>query len=85
MKAIITKYHGPTDTMHSRYSADDGDGNRVIIGSLSALNSDENHRRAAITLIEKMGWNKDGREWVGGWIKTGMAWVQPDDRYRIAY
>lgn len=64
-KAVVTKYHGPSNVRGSRYSATDGDGNRVIVGALDNLNSEDNHKRAALALCEKMGW--DGTL-VGGYL-----------------
>lgn len=58
MKAIVTKFHGPTNTKGSRYSASDLDGNRVTLSTDFALNSDGNHDRAALALCQKMGWTK---------------------------
>ncbi len=72
MKAIETKYHGPTDTRGSRFSACDSDGNRVSVSYDYALNSEDNHRAAAEALKAKMGW--DG-ELIGGSTKRGMVWV----------
>jgi hypothetical protein len=77
-KAIVTKYHGPSNTKGSRISASDGDGNRITIGYHDADNTDLNHARAALALCEKMGWDKPERKQhiVGGWIKGGeYAWV----------
>ena len=56
MKAIRTRYHGPTNTRGSRISADDGDGNRVTIPYPHELSGEKVHRRAAQTLCDKMGW-----------------------------
>lgn len=72
LRAIITKYHGPTNFEGSRYSASDCDGNRVTIECDYSLNSDENHARAARTLCEQMGWKG---HMIGGWTKDGMTWV----------
>lgn len=57
MKAIMTKYHGATDTKGSRVSASDGDGNRVILSWDNSMNGDENHDNAALTLCARMGWH----------------------------
>lgn len=74
MKAITTKFHGPTNSKGSRYSAIDSDNNRVTISTDYALNSDENHRRAAVALCTKMAWN--GAEGlIGGGTKDGMVFV----------
>lgn len=57
MKAITTKFHGPTNTRGSRYSASDGDGNQVMVSADHAKNSDDNHDAAAIALCHKMKWD----------------------------
>lgn len=57
MKAIITKYHGPTNTRGSRIRASDLDGNRVTVSFDHALNGDGNHDAAAVALCRKMGWS----------------------------
>lgn len=74
MKAITTKFHGPTNSKGSRYSAIDSDNNRVTLSTDYALNSDENHRRAAVALCEKMGW-KGAESLIGGGTKEGMVFV----------
>lgn len=56
MKAITTKFHGPTNTKPSRYSASDQDGNKVTLSTDFTFNSDGNHDRAAVALCHKMGW-----------------------------
>jgi hypothetical protein len=72
LKAITTKYHGPTNTKGSKVSAVDGDGNRVRLGWDNTLNGTENHHAAAIALCDKMGWKG---ELIGGAIKVGYVWV----------
>jgi len=72
MKAIQTKFHGPTHTKGSRYSARDGDGNRVILSADHALNSDENHKAAALALCAKMHWSPS---LIGGGYRNCMYWV----------
>lgn len=57
MKAIQTKFHGPGNVRGSRYSATDCDGNKITISADHSLNSDKNHRAAAIALCRKMGWS----------------------------
>ena len=71
-KAIITKYHGPTNSRGSRISADDSDGNRVYVSYRHNLNSDENHCAAARALADKMNWKGN---LAGGGIKNGVAFV----------
>lgn len=58
MKAIITKFHGPTNLRGARYTASDSDGNKVTVGMNYALSSEENHDAAAIALCRKMGWTQ---------------------------
>ena len=72
MKAILTKYHGPTDTRGSRISATDSDGNRVSIPYPHELNSEEGHHKAAQALCDKMKWPG---KLTGGGTKNGYAWV----------
>ena len=57
MKAIMTKYHGPTETRGSRISASDSDGNRVYIPYDYKLTDEEAHRKAAVALCAKMKWS----------------------------
>ena len=61
MKAIVTKYHGPTDFKGARISASDSDGNRVIVSYDHASNAP--HREAAKALCKKMNWH--------GWLIEG--------------
>lgn len=56
MKAIVTKYHGATNTRGSRVSATAEGGNRISLPWDDALNSEENHRKAALALVVKMKW-----------------------------
>ena len=73
MKAILTKYHGATNTKGSRVSASDCDGNRVTITWQGEFDTEPNHRAAADALCAKMGWV--GGEMAGGFTKDGMAFV----------
>ena len=77
MKAIRTKYHGPGNVRGSRVSATDEDGNKVIIGHDSALNSDQNHRRAALALCAKMDWHGTLAE---GALGSGYVYVFVEPR-----
>ena len=72
MKAIKTKYLGPTNFKGSRVRATDEDGNSIILSWDHALNSDKNHEAAAQALCDKMDW--EGRI-VGGSLKDCMVWV----------
>lgn len=80
MKAIITKYHGPTNTKGSRISATDDDGNRISISRESALSSEDCHKAAVVALCKKIGWRGTLQ---GGYTATGMAWVFVDERYKV--
>ena len=57
MKAIKTKFHGPTNYNSARVSANDEDGNRIILSWDHALDTKENHRAAAKALCKKMNWD----------------------------
>ena len=72
MKAIVTKYHGPTDFKGSRISASDSDGNRVFISYPHELSGEAVHRLAADALCKKMGWTG---KLVSGWTKEGYVFV----------
>lgn len=71
-KAIVTKYHGPTNTRGARITASDDDGNRVSISYPSELSGVEVHRKAAVALKEKMGWKGS---MVAGAVKNGYVFV----------
>jgi len=73
MKAITTKYHGPTNTRGARISATDGD-NRISISYDYSGNHDQVHRKAALALCNKLNWDGCDRL-VGGGMKTGNAYV----------
>lgn len=72
MKAIVTKFHGPSDTKGSRCSASDEDGNRVTISWSQVLNGEAPHAEAAIALCRKQGWT--GRL-IAGAVKRGYVFV----------
>lgn len=72
MKAIITKYHGPTNFKGSRISASDMDGNRATISYPHELSGEACHFAAAQALCKKMGW---GGKMAGGALKNGYAFV----------
>ena len=72
MKAIFTKYHGPTDFKGSRISASDEDGNRVVISYPYELSGEDVHRKAAEALCAKMNWPG---KLVGGSYKRGYVFV----------
>ena len=72
MKAIVTKYHGPTNFKGSRITASDEDGNRITISYPYELSGEAVHRKAAVALCEKMGWTG---ELLGGSLKNGYVFV----------
>jgi hypothetical protein len=72
MKAITTKYHGPTDTRGSRITATDSDGNRVTVPFDHSLPHDGVHRKAADALCLKMGWKGS---LIQGGTKDGEVFV----------
>ena len=72
MKAIKTKYKGPTNTRGSRIIASDEDGNRVTISYPYELSGEAVHRKAADALCAKMGWTGD---LVSGSLKNGYVFV----------
>lgn len=72
MKAISTRYHGPTNTRGSRISASDLDGNRVSIPYPHELSGEAVHRAAAEALMAKMQWTG---QIIGGAVKHGYVFV----------
>lgn len=66
MKAIITKYHGPTDTRGTRVRAKEPDGKSLFVYWDHSLDSEKNHVRAANALRDKLGWKG---ELITGWCK----------------
>ena len=76
MKAIETRFHGPTNTRGARISASDSDGNRVTIPyPHDARGGEDAHRAAAYALCAKMGWNGG---LAGGGTKRGYVFVFVD-------
>lgn len=73
MKAICTRYLGPTNTRGARIKAYDEDGNSIVVGYPHHISGNERiHRTAVDALCSKMGWT--GRL-IGGHIKGGWAFV----------
>ena len=71
MKAITTKYIGPTDYCGSRLKASWSGGNCVTILYNSSLTEEENHFRAAKTLLRALSW---GGKLTGEWTQNGRKW-----------
>jgi hypothetical protein len=79
--AIVTKYHGPTNSRDSRVSATSQAG-RVYFTYDPALSTDENHHAACRKLASARGW---GDEWIPGWTPAGdCVWVQVPRAYQRA-
>lgn len=76
--AITTKFVGPTNVRGSRVVADAGDKRRLIVSWDHSLNSENNHRAAALALRDKLGWTGD---LVGGWHENIGLWVFVDSPY----
>ena len=76
-KAIETRFIGPTNTKGSRYKATDCDGNSVTLPTDYALDSEQNHRKVAEALRDKMNWQ--GRLLAGA-TRTGYAFVFADNK-----
>ena len=71
MKAIRTKYLGPTNTKGSRIRASDEDGNSITIGA-HRLSGEAVHRAAAEALCAEMNWEG---AMVAGSLEDGYVFV----------
>lgn len=80
MKAIVTKFHGPSNVKGSRYSATDEDGNRVIVGADHSVHYESNHDAAALALCKKMGWRGTLQR---GHVSTGYVYVWISERDQV--
>jgi hypothetical protein len=76
MQAIVTKYYGPTNHRGSRIKATAGNGASVTIPYPHELNIEAAHRKAAETLLTRMGWT--GRLIAGG-LSDGYVFVFAED------
>jgi len=87
MKAITTRYLPATNTKGSRFKADDGDGNSVIVSGNTAQSPDEEHANAARSLCEKMHWT--GTLQGGDQLKAGRTvavvwcWIEKKEQVRV--
>ena len=68
MKAIHTKYFGPTNYHGSRIRAKDGAKHSITIPYPHELSGEEVYRKAAEALRDKMGWEG---YLTGGWLQEG--------------
>jgi hypothetical protein len=91
MKAITTKYLGPTNYRGARVVAKAEGGLRLAVAWDDTLGVDDNHTIAARMLAEKMEWCG---QWCGGGLpdSTGNAYVRlpisleiPEDDYLNFY
>lgn len=70
MQTIRTRYHNPSNTRGSRFSAQCEAG-RIYVPINHALNNNENHMEAARQLIAKLGWPGD---FAGGCFDGDYYW-----------
>jgi hypothetical protein len=83
MQAIVTRYLGPTNFKGSRVKATAQAGS-VTVGYDDALNSEDNHRRAAGKLMAKYGWSEHSEIVGSGELPDGRGScyvLQPRRRY----
>lgn len=76
MQAIVTKYHGPSNTRGSRITAK-CDAGSITIPYPHELSGSACHRKAAEALIAKLGWTDEFYGKIaGGQLPSGeYAWV----------
>lgn len=75
MQAIRTKYLAPTNTKGARIKVQAQAG-YIILGWDHSLDAESNHAAAASEYVDRKGWRKPGREWVGGQLEDGSwAWT----------
>lgn len=72
MKAIRTRYHGPTKTGPAKISARDHDGNRVVQSYDGGISSEANHYNMALRLRNKLNWKGN---LIGGGYGSDTYWV----------
>lgn len=65
LQGIVTKFLGPTNSRGSRIKATSASGISVTIPTDYELTDEENHKKAAVALIKKLGWESQ--------LKTGMS------------
>lgn len=74
-QAIVTTFHGPTNTKGSRVKAQ-CDAKTMWFSWDHALGVTENHHRAAALLAAYLGWVEPGAPIKGGSLPgKGMAWI----------
>lgn len=76
MKAITTKFHGPTRTKQSRYSATADGWGRVYVSKDFGLLEEEEHARAVEKLLRNKAKYTNHAVMVSGGVDCGtMVWV----------
>lgn len=70
-QAITTRYIGPTNVRGSRVKAT-AEAGSVTLHWDDSLNSDNNHKAAALELATKFGWKGN---WYGGGTADGCVFV----------
>jgi len=73
MQAIVTRYHGPTNTRGARISATTESGISVSIPYPHEASRDDKGFCAVKALCDKMGWS--GKIVNGGLAKGAQVWV----------
>jgi hypothetical protein len=76
--AIVTKWHGPTNTKGSRISAQadwGGHKKRLIVDWNHGLGVRDNHRAVAQALAKRHGW---AGHWIDGDTEHGCVFVRLD-------
>lgn len=68
MKAILVKYHGPSNTRGSRFTAKAEGNPSLTLPYNYALGADETAKAAAVALVKRMKWNCGV---VGGTLPSG--------------
>ena len=80
MKAITTRYFGPSTVKGSRIKATEPGGVYIFHGYRSEFSSEENHEAAAHALCSKLNWR--GKKLVGGDVAGGgMVWLFLDEQH----
>ena len=79
-QAIVTKYHGPTNTRGARVRAT-AEAGHVTLSWDHALGVTENHAAAARALAEKFGWTG---VWFMGGLNAGFVFVNAPEPFGVA-
>jgi hypothetical protein len=74
MQAIRTRFHGPTNTMGSRYSAQAEAGKKTFSADYSLAYQD-NHKQAAYDFANSLNWLERGETLEGGQFGNDFYWV----------